>query len=74
VTGRTGRRGGAVVVLCLALAGPALARSPLVAEMDALATRYHEAPARLDTVRAGLAQAARQEPDDPETWITLARG
>jgi tetratricopeptide (TPR) repeat protein len=44
----------------------------LVAELETLATRYHEAPARLDGVRAGLAQAVRQEPD-PETWIALAR-
>jgi tetratricopeptide (TPR) repeat protein len=40
--------------------------------MDALATRYHEAPARLDALRDGLAQAARQDPD-AETWVALAR-
>jgi predicted Zn-dependent protease len=40
--------------------------------METLATRYHEAPARLDAVKEGLARAARQEPD-PETWIALAR-
>ncbi len=66
------RRGGAVVLLGLGLTGPAAARSPLVAEMEALATRYHEAPARLDALRDGLAQAARQDPD-AETWIALAR-
>jgi tetratricopeptide (TPR) repeat protein len=56
----------------LGLAPPALARSPLVAELETLATRYHENPARLDTVRDGLARAVREEPD-AETWIALAR-
>jgi tetratricopeptide (TPR) repeat protein len=62
----------AALLLVLGLAGPTSARSPLVAELETLATRYHEAPARLDTVRDGLAQAVRQEPD-AETWIALAR-
>lgn len=64
--------GVAVPLVVLALAGTALARSPLVAELEALATRYHENPARLDAVRDGLTRAAREEPD-PETWIALAR-
>jgi tetratricopeptide (TPR) repeat protein len=66
------RRGGAALLLVVGLAAPAAARSPLVAEMETLATRYHEAPARLDAVKDGLAQAARQEPD-ADTWIALAR-
>jgi hypothetical protein len=65
-------RAAAVVLLLLGLPAPVLARSPLVAELDTLATRYHEAPARLDAVREGLAQAARQK-GDGETWIALAR-
>lgn len=65
-------RGGTVLLLALGLVGPADARSPLVAEMETLATRYHEAPTRLDAVREGLAAAARREPDT-ETWIALAR-
>jgi predicted Zn-dependent protease len=65
-------RGGAALLLTLGLAAPAAARSPLVAEMETLATRYHEAPARLDAVKEGLAQAVRQEPD-AATWIALAR-
>jgi tetratricopeptide (TPR) repeat protein len=66
------RRRGAGLLLVLGLAGPAAARSPLVAEMEALATRYHEAPARLDALRDGLARAARQDPD-ADTWIALSR-
>jgi len=69
---RRARRGGLALLLALGLAATAAARSPLVAEMETLATRYHEAPARLDAVKDGLAQAARQEPD-AETWIALAR-
>ena len=63
---------GVALLLVLGLPGAALARSPLVAELETLATRYHENPARLDAVRDGLARAVRQEPD-PETWIALAR-
>ena len=63
----------AALLLVLSLPGSAFARSPYVAEIEALATRYHQTPARLDVVRDGLAQAARQEPDDAETWIALAR-
>jgi tetratricopeptide (TPR) repeat protein len=71
-----GLRRGAALIAVLGLValgdGPASARSPLVAELETLATRYHENPARLDSIRDGLAQAARQEPD-AETWIALAR-
>jgi tetratricopeptide (TPR) repeat protein len=63
---------GAAVLLVLGLPAAAVARSPLVAELEALATRYHENPARLDAVRNGLAQAVRQEADG-ETWLALAR-
>jgi tetratricopeptide (TPR) repeat protein len=59
-------------LLGLASAGPAAARSPFVAELETLATRYDENPARLDAVRDGLAQAVRLAPDS-ETWIALAR-
>ncbi|HWC05317.1 MAG TPA: tetratricopeptide repeat protein [Methylomirabilota bacterium] len=66
------RKGLCGTVLLLALAVTASARSPFVAELDTLATRYHENPARLDVVKDGLAQATPQEPD-PESWIALAR-
>jgi len=63
---------GAALLLALGLPAAVLARSPLVAELETLATRYHENPARLDAVRDGLTRAAEQEPD-AETWIALAR-
>ncbi len=63
----------AALLLVLGPAGSAFARSPYVAEIETLATRYDQTPARLDVVRDGLAQAAREEPDDAETWIALAR-
>jgi hypothetical protein len=69
---RAARAGVAAFLLALALPCVAAPRSPLVAELESLATRYHENPARLDAVRDGLAQAARQAPD-PETWIALSR-
>jgi hypothetical protein len=65
-------RAAAVVLPIVGLPGPVFARSPFVDELATLATRYHEAPARLDAVRDGLAQAARQE-GDGETWIALSR-
>jgi hypothetical protein len=59
------------VLLALALggAGPvagaavAHARSPLVGHLNVVATRYHEDPTRLDTLREGLEQAVRDDPD-----------
>jgi tetratricopeptide (TPR) repeat protein len=38
------------------------AQSPLAAEVRALASRYHEDPARIDTLRAAAAQAAQADP------------
>jgi tetratricopeptide repeat protein len=53
------------VVVGLAAVGPGAgqARSPLVGQLNAVATRYHEDPARLDTLREGLEQAIRDDPD-----------
>jgi tetratricopeptide (TPR) repeat protein len=65
-------RRSAALIGVLGFAGLAAARSPLVAELETLATRYHENLPRLDAIRDGLSQAARQEPD-AETWIALAR-
>jgi tetratricopeptide (TPR) repeat protein len=48
--------------LAFAAAGSAAAQSPLAAELEAFATRYHENPARLDTLRDGLEQAVRDDP------------
>lgn len=55
-------RAAAVLVLALIIAAPASAQSSLVAEIRALADRYHESPARLDTLRPAMAQAARTDP------------
>jgi tetratricopeptide (TPR) repeat protein len=41
---------------------PSWAQSPLVAEVQTLATRYHDDPARLDQVREGLEQATKTDP------------
>jgi tetratricopeptide (TPR) repeat protein len=60
------------LLLALGLSSPAGARSPLVAELETLATHYHENPSRLDAVKDGLARAVEQDPD-AETWIALSR-
>jgi tetratricopeptide (TPR) repeat protein len=53
-----------VCALCLALIGPqAWARSPLVAEVNAFSSRYHERLPRIDTVRDELRQVARNGAD-----------
>jgi len=48
------------------------ARSPLVAELQILATSYHHDPARLDQVREGLEQAIKTDPQ-VENLVALAR-
>ena len=62
----------ALLIVIVGAPGPAAARSPLVAELETLAVRYHENPARLGAVRDGLAQAAPRDAD-AETWTALAR-
>ena len=58
-----------LLALALGVAGPvagaavAHARSPLVGQLNVVATRYHEDPTRLDTLREGLEQAVRDDPD-----------
>ena len=58
-----------LLALALGVAGPvagaavAHARSPLVGQLNVVATRYHEDPARRDTLREGLEQAVRDDPD-----------
>lgn len=57
------RRTLAVVLLVVGAASAAASGpSPLVAELDQYATRYHEDPARLDTLREGLERAAAADP------------
>lgn len=52
-------RAALVVLLVAAAAVSASAQSPLVGEVRAWATRYHEDPARIDRLRADLTQAIR---------------
>jgi tetratricopeptide (TPR) repeat protein len=61
----------AVALLLTALTS-AWAQSPLVAEVRAWATRYHEDPARIDTMRADLAAAVRADPH-VDNLIALAQ-
>lgn len=60
------RRGGAVIAAVLVLIASSRvsqARSPLVSQLNSVATRYHEDPTRLDALREGLEQAVRDDPD-----------
>ncbi len=55
------------------LAAPtAWARSPFVAELRTVSSRYHQDPSRLDAIRTGLEQAARTV-EDVETLAALAQ-
>src|SRR5207249_6821694 len=49
-------------LLAVATATGAAAQSPLVGELERFALRYHEDPARLDTLREGLERAADTDP------------
>jgi tetratricopeptide (TPR) repeat protein len=53
-----------VLIAALLVLGvaPAAAQSPLVAELQQFSVRYHEDPARLDTLREGLERAAAADP------------
>jgi hypothetical protein len=55
-------RARAAIVLGGATAAAVWAQSPRAAEVRALARRYHEDPARIDTLRAAMAAAARTDP------------
>lgn len=62
----------AAVLIIAFSAAPAWAQSPLVAEVRAWATRYHEDPPRIDTLRVGLAEAVKADPN-VDTLIALAQ-
>ncbi len=62
----------AVMVLILCTAGAAWAQSPLAGEIRALASRYHEDPARIDTLRAAMTRAAGSDPQ-VENRLALAQ-
>ena len=59
-------------LMVIAGAGLAHARSPLVGQLNTAATRYHEDPTRLDTLREGLEHAVRDDPD-AATFTALSR-
>jgi tetratricopeptide (TPR) repeat protein len=48
------------------------AASPLVAELQAFSTRYHENPKKIDQLKASLEKAAESDPD-PDTLLALAQ-
>ena len=52
-------RGLLIAALLLGTVTPSWAQSPLVAELESFATRYHEDPPKLDRLREGLTQAAK---------------
>jgi tetratricopeptide (TPR) repeat protein len=56
----------------LAGMGTAWAGSPLVGELQALSTRYHENPKKVDQVKAGLEKAAETDPNF-DTLLALAQ-
>lgn len=56
----------------LAAAGMAWAGSPLVGELKALSTRYHEDPKKVDQLKAALEKAAETDPD-VDTLLALAQ-
>ncbi len=58
--------------LLLVAVAVAAAQSPLVAELDVVATRYHENPRRLDALRDGLERAAQEDPHVADL-VALAR-
>ena len=56
----------------LFIAATAWAQSPLVAEVRAWSTRYHENPSRIDQMRAGLAEALKTD-SHLDNMIALAQ-
>lgn len=56
----------------LVAAGMAWAGSPLVGELKALSTRYHEDPKKVDQLKAALEKAAETDPD-VDTLLALAQ-
>jgi len=65
---------GRLVLFALLVLGPAAAaaQSPLVAEVETWARRYHEDPARLDSLRQRMLEAAQADPH-VDNLLALAR-
>jgi tetratricopeptide (TPR) repeat protein len=66
------RHAGIVTFVLLLAVAEAGAQSPLAAEVETLAYRYHENPARLDQVRAGLEEALKTD-THVKNLVALAR-
>lgn len=60
------------MALVALVAATAWAASPLVAELQAFSTRYHENPKKIDQLKAALEKAAESEPDSA-TLLALAQ-
>jgi tetratricopeptide (TPR) repeat protein len=60
------------MALVTMVAATAWAASPLVAELQALSTRYHENPKKIDQLKAALEKAAQSDPDS-DTFLALAQ-
>ena len=58
--------------LLIVMAATAWAASPLVIELQAFSTRYHEDPKKIDQLKAALEKAAERDPD-PDTLLALAQ-
>ena len=61
-----------VALVLVATALPASAQAPLVAELRAWATRYHERPQKIDELRAALEQSV-QATADLDTLLALSQ-
>jgi tetratricopeptide (TPR) repeat protein len=61
-----------IAVAFALIASGAWAQSPLVAELDTVAFRYHEEPSRLDKIRAGLEEAVKTD-SQIANLVALAR-
>ncbi|HJV57201.1 MAG TPA: TRAP transporter TatT component family protein [Methylomirabilota bacterium] len=62
----------AAMMLVVGTSAAAWAQSPLAAEVRALASRYHEDPARIDTLRAAMTRAVESDPQ-VENLLALAQ-
>jgi len=60
------------MALIAVVATTASAASPLVVELQALSTRYHENPKKIDQLKAALEKAAESDPDS-DTLLALAQ-
>jgi len=61
-----------ITLVLICTAGAAWGQSSLITEVEVVATRYHENPARLDAIRERLELAARGEPE-VDILVALAR-